>query len=206
MKKSFLLLLFVTILFAQNHKFEVIKDYFIPSGGNNKSVFYSTYPETGERSPLSTIMLFYFISDNTYEVQEINIMNDQILSFTARIIKVKNDDIIITKCNFVNSLGESRKTYYPARLYLKLPNNKNITEWKYTDQNEENWNYKSEWTTVNVDGQNKKALKVTIKFLDFDIKTFETQYFVKGIGLWKTMLNDKQTYKILDYQEHEPRN
>lgn len=189
-----------------------IKDYFIPSNGNNKSVYYSTYPETGERTGMSEIEWFKNNSDGTYEVMSANFFNDQTNSILVKIIKITDDEIKIIKTTSTTMSETNRdKTYYPARVYLKTPKDKIKSTWEYTDQKEETYICSSEWAVVNIDGQNKKTIKVTRQLKDNIFSKFiVSEYYVKGIGLWKTTLHNEQDIepnvqdiKLLDYQEYE---
>ena len=203
MKSSYLILFVATFIFAQNPETNLIKDYFIPSNGNNKSVYFSPNAETGNRSGISTTKWFILNSDGTYEVISAGFVNGKTTSILSKFIKITDDEIKVYKTVSTTMFETNKKRmYYSERVFLKLPKGKTKTSWEYTDQKEETYICFSEWVGVNVKGQNKKAIKVTRQVKDIDwTKTIE--YYVQGIGLWKITFKDGKDFKVLDYQEYD---
>jgi len=203
MKLSYLILLVTNFTLAQNLETNYIKNYFIPSSSNNKSVYFMPDAETGDRTGISTIEWFIKNLDGTYEIMSANIFNGKTTSILSKFINITNDEITVYKTISTTIIETNRKKmYYPARIYIKIPKDKIKTMWEYTDQVDETYICSSEWIVVNIDGQNKKAIKVVRQLKDSDWAKM-TEYYVQGIGLWKITFKDRQDFKVLDYQEYD---
>ena len=98
--------------------------------------------------------------------------------------------------------------YNPPRTILKMPVTGQTVSWTYTDISGDVIKCTASLTTVTIDGVQKKAIKV-IKIItgaeDFG-KTID--YYVKGIGIWKTDLQDydgsTQTLIKFDGLDYDP--
>lgn len=203
--KSFNLILCVaTFILAQNPENNNIKDYFLPSDGNNKSVYYMPDPKTGDKTGVSTTNWFIKEIDGSYQVIRASFFKSSTMSIITEFINITNNEIKVFKTASTTMFETNRKkTYYPARVYLKMPKGNIKSVWEYTRTTEETDICTSEWITVNIDGQTKKAIKVK-RQLKGQPDLFTTELYVKGIGLWKISVSNGNILKILDYQEYDP--
>ena len=99
-----------------------------------------------------------------------------------------------------------KKDYNPARTIFKMPPTGQTVSWTYIDIPGDNIKCTASWTTVTIDGAQKKAIKVVKQYEGMTSKTIE--YYVKGIGLWKTDLQDSkgttQTSDKFDGLDYDP--
>lgn len=83
-----------------------------------------------------------------------------------------------------NALGTTNKktVHNPTVTLLKVPVVGQSSSWT-TNEGQAVNKCTATWTTVNVDGESKKAIKVKHTIEGF--KSYYVEYYVKGIGLWK---------------------
>jgi len=184
-----------------------IKDYFIPDSSYNKASFYKP-DKSGARTGM-TRTIYYTKIGATYNILDAIMFNGQPAAIQTRIVTFTTNEVQMTKSVSTTMFETNKKdSYIPARVILKMPPAGQTTSWTYIEISGDNIKCTASWTTLTVDGSQKKTIKV-VKVNEFEGKIFKTiEYYVKGIGLWKTEMQGSDgktqiTYKF-DNLEYEP--
>lgn len=168
-----------------------LKDFYIPSQSNyNKASFYSP-SKTGGRTDMTRVIYYVSNNDGTYDITDAHIFQGQPSAIETQTVKFTATQVVMTKSVSTGLLETNKKRNYdPAQILLKIPATGQTTTWSIPqDDGKTKTNYISSWTTVKVDGVSKKAIKVTSQWSSWKLKTVE--YYVEGIGLWKTEFIDE---------------
>jgi len=186
-----------------------IKDYFIPDSQFNKATFYSP-SKTGERTE-ETRTIYYVNKGATYEIMDAKMFKGTPLSIVTETVVLTQTEVKMTKSVLTNIMETNKKQYYnPPRTILKIPIAGQTV--RYTDiPGTHGQKCIASWTTVTIDGVTKKAIKViSIPNNPEDAKDFgkTIEYYVKGIGLWKSeaQASDGETiiFDEFDQLENDP--
>jgi hypothetical protein len=99
-----------------------------------------------------------------------------------------------------------QKTYSPAQTIFKLPAIGQKSTWTYNSPNGETTKCTAELIELKVKGENKKGIKVKKETLE-DGKPIDwatsIDYYVNGIGLYKSETLNEEILDILDFQEYD---
>ncbi len=168
---------------------QTVKDYFIPSQLNyNKASFY-TPSKTGDRTEMTRVIYYVPNNDGTYLNTISNMFQGQPSSISTQTLIFTATEVKMTKSVSTTMLKTNQEEFYePATTVLKMPLVGQTTNWTYTDISGEKIKRTASWTTILVDGINKKAIKVTSIIIGAEDFGKTIDYYVKGIGLWKTDL------------------
>lgn len=118
---------------------------------------------------------------------------------------IKDDELLLEGFDYYNPLTSERehKLLNPNQIILKLPKKSSIAEWKTADHNKTEWNCKAELISVEIDGVNRDAIKLTKRIVaDKKYKWANSiEYYVQGIGLWKVCIEETGgIFKLLNRQ------
>jgi hypothetical protein len=182
-----------------------IKDYFIPESSNNKVTFF-TPSKTGGRTDM-TRTIYYVLKGTAYDITDAKMFNGKPSAIQTMTVEFTTNEVKMVKSVSTTMLETNKKnSYNPPRTILKMPASGQTATWTYIDIPGDNIKCTASWTTVTIDGTQKKAIKVVKQFEGFNAKTIE--YYVKGIGLWKTELQGSdgktQTSDEFDNLEYDP--
>lgn len=164
-----------------------IKDYFISDATHNKASFYSP-DKTGGRTNL-TRTIYYIKKGTTYDITDVHMFNGKASSIQTMTVLFSANEVKMTNSiSTTMAVTNKKQDYNPPKIIFKMPMAGQTATWSYTDFSGDNIKCTSSWTNVSIDGVQKKAIKVTkiISGAEDWGKTIE--YYVKGIGLWKTDL------------------
>lgn len=193
---------FATILTtnAQN-----IKDYYIPESPKNKATFY-TPSKTGGRTEM-TRTIYYVAQGSAFDITDAKMFGGKPSAIQTMTVELSTNEVKMTKSVSTTMFETNKKnTYNPARIILKMPPAGQSVTWSYVDIPGDNIKCTASWTNVTIDGTQKKAIKVVKQIEGFSAKTIE--YYVKGIGLWKTELQGSdgksQTSDEFDNLDYDP--
>lgn len=167
-----------------------IKEYFIPESAYNKVSFYSP-GKSGERTEMSRV-IYYSIKDGNYDLLDGNMMQGKPVSIITRTVQFTATEVKMIKSISTNIVGETnkKKNYNPSVTLLKMPPERESISWTTTEVSGDKDKCTAVWTTVSVDGVNKKAIKLTSIIIGAENWGKKISYYVKGIGLWKTELSN----------------
>lgn len=179
-----------------------LKDYFIPAGDKNLSI----YSWMGSDA-FKVKIWFVAISDSVYRVDQVIMFQDQISNGESRTVTISKNSITVSNVVYFNNVinDEGEKKHNPPTTLLKMPAKGQTSSWSFTPINATT-KCKAEWTTVTIDGVSKKAIKVTNtpfeggKLLTTGI-TYD--YYVEGIGYWKRKVQDGKDFQVLEKQEYD---
>ncbi len=202
MKKTIIALLVVLTSITVNG--QTVKDYFIPASPNNKSNFYSPN-KTGGRTEM-TRTIYYIKRGNTYDITNSPMYNSKPSAIQTMTVEITTNSVIMIKSTSTTMFETNKKkSYNPTRTILKMPAAGQTINWTYIDIPGDKIKCLASWTKVNINGVKMDALKVVKQIEGFDIKTIE--YYVKGIGLWKTEMKGDgitQTSDKFDGLQYDP--
>lgn len=168
-----------------------LKDFYIPSQSNyNKASFYSP-GKTGERTDMTRVIYYTNNEDGTFDVLDAHMFQGRPTAIVTQTIKITANEIKMIKSVSTGLMETNKKrTYEPAQTLLKMPAAGQTATWTTPGEGgDEPTKYTSSWTTVTVDGQSKKAIKVVSQYTGWKSKT--VLYYVEGIGLMKTDFVDE---------------
>ena len=193
--------LFATILFSSNCFAQTMKEYLSPSQGKNVSVFRVPkmremktrvyYKDKGDSIEITT--LYYTEKGMQGWIKQLV----KIDSFQASVIKIKSDKLVAAEIYKPNEL-----------ILLKMPPREGKLEWEDSDHSGSiKSSYSVEFSVIKVGFEKKKAIKFTTnRFKKRSGKELTSQidYFVAGIGLYRTTSNKGRPIEILEEQISDP--
>jgi len=181
MKSTFFAIL--TLLTSVGANAQTISEFFIPSAPNNKATLY-TPSQTGGRTGMTRV-IYYIKKGDYFEITDAPMMDGQPSSIQTRTVTLTNNEVRMTKSVSTTMFETNRqRTHNPPIVLLAMPANGQTKKWSYTQISGDVVNCTTTWTTVNVDNQELKAIKLEEEVVDgFGISI---EYYVQGIGLWKT--------------------
>ncbi len=181
-----------------------IKDYFIPDSTHNKASFY-TPDKTGGRTDM-TRTIYYVKKGTTYDITDAKMFSGQPSAIQTITVQFSASEVKMTKSISTTMMETNKKQdYNPPITILKMPAAGQTVNWTFKEISGDNVNCISSWTTINYNGEQRKAIKVTKTYIGLSAKTIE--YYVKGIGLWKTEISGEgktQTFDKFDSLEYDP--
>jgi hypothetical protein len=192
-KKIFKLMVLMLIvgLTSANVKGQNLKDFYIPSQSNyNKASFY-TPGKNGERTEMTRVIYYTDNSDGTFDLLDAHMFQGQPSAIVTQTVKFTANEVKLVKTVSTTMFETNKKqTYDPPKTLLKMPAAGQTATWTTPGEGgDEPTKYTSSWTTVTVDGQSKKAIKVISQYTGWKSKT--VLYYVEGIGLMKTDFVDE---------------
>lgn len=183
---------------------QTLKDYFIPKDNKNLSKYY-----WGDSTSLMKVQIWdKLISDSVYKIEKVIYFKESITNVIRRTVTITRNNIKVTNESYINNflVDKGAKEYNPPEIWLIMPVKGRDTSWYYTSTNATT-KCTAEFTTVTINGISKKAIKVTEQpfedgqLLDFGILN---EYYVQGIGLWKSTTKDGTDFQVLRKQEFDP--
>jgi len=183
-----LFLIVGAFLFTKSVEGQSIQEYFVPDSPNNTATYYFNDP-TGERNSTEVTKHYLNVGVNC-EVHETGRFGqtdaeDAIIKYELTNTEIKEIMRISAKYNWDIKLktlikGNENDTIrsLPPETILKMPLKGKTMKWNSVDVHGEKIKCSASWTTVQVDGSKKDAIKV--------LQGEQTYYYVKGIGFWGT--------------------
>lgn len=168
-----------------------LKNFYIPSQSNyNKASFYSP-GKTGERTGMTRVIYYTDNGDGTFDVLDSHMFQGQPSAILTQTVKFTPSEVKLVKTVSTTMFEINKKqTYDPPETLLKMPAVGHTATWTTPGEGDSKpTKYTSSWTTVTVDGQSKKAIKVISQYTGWKSKT--VLYYVEGIGLMKTDFVDE---------------
>lgn len=203
LQKIFILVFFE--MASSNLIGQSIKDYYIPSQSNyNKASFY-TPDKNGNKTNLTRLIYYDKNADGTYDILDARMFKGNPTAISTQTVKITTTEVKMIKSISTTVFEKNKKqTFEPARILIKMPLAGQTISWSVKDE-EEPTKYTASWTTVTIDGQDKKAIKVTCQHSDWKSKT--VSYYVQGIGLMNTEFIDEngttkpfENFEVLSYE------
>ena len=171
------------------------KEYFLPDSTHNKVTFY-TPSKSGGRTSM-TRAIFYIKKGATYEVMDARMFNGKASSIQTMTLKFSTNEIKMAKSVSTTMMETNKeRDYNPPTVIFKMPPLGKTISWMYTTITGDELKCTSSWTTVNVDGVDKKAIKLVQQYVGLSSKSIE--YYVKGIGIYRTDLEGDGTTQTSD--------
>lgn len=181
----YICLLFGNVAYSQN-----IKDYFFPSDEYN-NVTYRSYEYN--RS------IYYYNKDTHYETMDIKLVDRKIASASEYKMKFTDTEVHVFSISFYSAIYDDEKfDLNPPLIVLKMPSNNSI-HWEYNDEWGQKVKNKVSWTEIYYNGDYRKAIKLEKEYLEMP-DSIIIEYYVKGIGLFKTDFHDLATNKISEFE------
>ena len=184
------------------------KDYYIPSQSNyNKASFYSP-SETGGRTDMTRVIYYEKNEDGTYDNTDAHMFQGQPSAIVTQTVKFTATEVKMIKSVSTTMLETNKKqTYEPARTLLKMPQTGQTATWTVPGEGGSKPTiFTSSWTTLTVNGVNKKVIKVVSQYTGWKSKS--VSYYVEGIGLYKTEFisedGSKTPFENFDGLSYEP--
>ncbi len=187
---------------------QTLKDYYIPSGGNNKATFYTPSPKTGGTTGM-TRTVWYIGFGSRYEILDSKAMNGEPTSIETKFVEVTAGKVLLHKTTSTGLFETNKKRYFdPPLVLLKLPPSTGKSAWSYTEYGGDSYKCTSVFTTVTYNGVSTKAIKLVRKA---EFGTY-TDYYVYGVGFWsskietasgESMVSDK--FKSLSFDKEADR-
>ena len=220
MKKKLIFFMYVLCLFTADKSFSQkrgnysknIIDYFFPAE-YNKSTF--VMGSNGKSTKLTLTISYYSSSDDvTYRTKEETFLEDKVYSTHEKTFKITSSQVsIINESSWSPLMGSSYNNDVHPKIILKMPKTGRSENWKYKD-GAYNYECTSQLITVNLDenkqnsiidvnGNKQRAIKVSKKaFSGGKFIKWEsvTEYYVLGIGYWKTQGNNGSDFWVLKEQ------
>ena len=187
----------MTLLIAIKGSTQTVKDFFIPESSFNKVTFYTPDRSTGEPTSM-TRTIFYVKKATSYEITDAHFFDNHASAIVTETIEITVNEIKKTKQILTNALGTTNKktSYNPGIILLKLPPVGQSIEWTIKEGSDIT-KCTANWTTVTIEGNSKKAIKIKKQPQGFTSSIIE--YYVSGIGLWKVdMLSQNGKTQAMD--------
>ena len=177
-----LMLISVAIVTGQS-----IKDYYIPDTNHNKVNFF-TPDKTGERSGFTRTIYYTDNGDGTYDILDAHMFQGQAASIITQTVLFTTAEVKMIKSISTSMITTNeRENYDPPRILLKMPPVGQTVTWNIVaNPDDKPTKYIASWTTVTVNGESRKAIKVVSQYTGWTSKTIS--YYVQGIGLMDTDL------------------
>jgi hypothetical protein len=193
MYRKITLILITVLVTSLTVQSQSIKDYYLPDNNFNKATFYMP-DKNGNRTEM-TRTIFYIKKERGYDITDAKMYNGSPTAIQTTTIVFGPNEVKMTQSIATTILETNKKRQYnPARILLKMPTQGQKTSWVFVDLSGTQNILTASWTTVEVDGVQKKAIKVTSKNAAF--KAHTNDYYVSGIGLWRSEIED-QNGKII---------
>lgn len=182
-----------------------IKDYFIPSSPNNKASYYSP-DKAGARTGLTKV-IYYVENEDFFDVMTAPMFNGKPTSIVTRTVEIVDNEVhMVSSISTGITETNVKRTHVPPSILLKFPPEGQSISWALKTFVGDEEQCKATWTTVNVNGTVLKALKVEKQIEGFS--TTRIEYYVKGIGLYDTNLEDEHgsvmVFEKFDGLEYDP--
>lgn len=186
-----------------------IQDFFIPSGEANKLVFHTPDSQTGEESGMKTIIWFKKTAfENTYEILTAKTTNGNPTSILTMVVEHDDEKVEVSKTISTTMFQTNQeKSFNPPETYLMLPNENEEISWSYTDSNDSRYDCTAVWTEVEFEGQNRRAIKVTRKYIENNSVVdwaSTVELYVEGIGLWENKSYTGSPLDVFERKEYDP--
>ena len=162
------------------------EQYYLPESAYNKASFHT--PNTDV-----TRVIYYTDNGNeTYDIMDAHMFQGNATAIITRSIKFIDDKVVMIKSASTSIITTNKKqTYEPAQVLLKMPVEGQIAKWSVPGEDGDMpTKYTSSWTTLTIDGQSKKAIKVVSQITGWKSKL--VSYYVQGMGLTKTDFIDEK--------------
>jgi len=181
---------------------QIAADYFLPGEGKNLSIY--GVPPYKKMKFLDEIKthVFYSAKGDSVLITTINYDKDSIQSWTKQVYKISPNEILLVK---ETSNKDGGKYYQEESVLFKMPVDSKKIEWAdLKNSGSVGTTYSAEYSTVSVNGKKSKAIKVTTstykkKSQKELISTID--YYVSGIGLYKTTSTDNFVIQKLEDQK-----
>lgn len=202
----FLFILFSEGLMVQSlgQTSETIKDYFIPISGKNKAIYKLGPDKNGEATSIRIIS--YENKNGYYDVSTKTNFKGEIMSSEIVTVQFTNTEVRMISSVSSSLFGtDIQRSYSPPSVLLRMPSLGQTATWT-AKISEDILKCSSSWTVVTVDNEQRKAIKV-VRVTEI-LSGNETDYYVKGIGLWKIEFlsgdGTKETFCEFDRLNNEP--
>lgn len=184
---------------------ENIKDYFIPVTSKNKTTLSS--PEVNNDDLNMIRNIFYINKNGSYDILTATFMNGNSTGIQTMTVQFSNTDVKMTN-SISTTMFETnvKKSYNPPSLILKMPLPGQKAVWETKEISGDLQKCTATWTQVQVNGEQRKAIKVVKSFEG--LSSVENNYYVKGVGLWKIEFEDDGSimtqfeFVSLEYDPH----
>jgi hypothetical protein len=204
---SFLLL----ILSGSGCFAQTAKDYFFPPAGKNLSVYKMIYPRGKDKDGWITKVYVREEGDSALITTQSNLAsmrNDQVISGTGiweQSVKINESEILAFGGKTSTSHGVECFNKGGEIIFKIPPGKSKKVEWENPDQKGSMIEaHVSEFSKIRVNGEKKKAVKVTTilkRKRSGKKENFYVDYYVEGIGRYKrTTPNNKITIEALTDQ------
>ena len=130
-------------------------------------------------------IIYYIDKGSSYDITDAKMIIGNPASIITKTLEFTNNEVKMTK-SISTSLIETNKkrTHNPPVILLKMPPKGQSVKWTYTQISGAVAKCTATWTTVKVDGETNKVIRVEEEVVDGFGITIE--YYVQGIGLWKS--------------------
>ncbi len=189
-------LLIILLFSAYSANSQISKEYYIPNNSYNESQFYMPDNVTG--APLDlTRKIYYVKKGDEVDVVDLKLYQGKSSSTETRTIRFLGDEIKMSKIISTGLTQNIRTTVYSSPITIfKVPSAGKDASWTISDGEYGITKYISSWTTVTINNIQKKAIKVVQIIPNISAKTAE--YYLYGIGLWKTEILSNGQITIID--------
>jgi ACT domain-containing protein len=192
-KLAILVVIVLSIVQTFGQTKESVKDYFIPIAGKNMVTFNGRSNTVEEYDIIRSI--YYNNRGDFFDIINTSYSQGKTLNVQTRTVKFTNTDVKLVN-SFTTSILEASKsnTYDPAGIVLRMPPLGQTVTWYFKEESGDLKKYTSSWTTVIVNGEIRKAIKVSNPIDRW--KLTDIDYYVKGIGLWKNEIFQWKDKKV----------
>lgn len=183
--KNKLIIILIVLLFTKITVLgQSIKDYYIPDTTFNKATYYAP-DESGNRTGF--IRTIYYIKKGlNYDIVDARFFNNQPLAIETTTVWFIGKEVRMIKSVTTNPLETNKKRIYnPAKIILKMPLPGQPTTWILIQASGQKDVKTSSLITLEIDGVQKKAIKVKTVVSGHGL-AYTNEYYVVGFGLWKS--------------------
>lgn len=202
--KSFVLCVLVMLSLKANS--QTAKDYFFPTNDKNCSVFKSHIPGKKNQFEHNQSIFFKDMGDSAL-VTTMFYDEDTLKGGHEQVLKIKDSEILVVKGKANTYQGKVETYSSGGSVIFKMPTNNGKTEWSSPNQKGAVITiYRSEFATIKVDGRKTKAVKVSRiqkRKHTGEESVFYVNYYVAGIGLYKTTSESGYEIDLLANQKFE---
>ena len=147
--------------------------------------------------------ILYINKDGYFDILTGSFLNDQNTAIQTMTVQFTKTEVkMIRSASTTMFETNKKKIYNPPSLILRMPSEGQTAIWTVTEISGDVEKCISSWTTITINGEKIKAIKV-IKSNDV-FSSKEIDYYVKGIGLWKIdILSEGETQTQYEFDKLE---
>ena len=170
---------------------EALLDYLVNSNGTDLAE-YQDFPDKSEARGQSTKSIKSYFEKENFIIETKQLFQNHIVAHDLEYCTLTEECLEVIKEEIKIGIVSDEGLETLPKTLIKFPVENKIAKWNYTDKRDGTYfSYSSEFTMIEFNGKNTKAIKVTEKNTALKSLTIY-RYYLKGIGLYKECIKDEK--------------